>query len=113
MKSTKQAVKEVTVLNVYKFREVARICFEVLASNGTDKYTTCFSNDAAHGSCTCDGFTKYHKACYHLTGLRPRAQEYFESRQPVAPVAAPQKDTEAQRRRNAPLNDNRGFSLMR
>jgi hypothetical protein len=111
MAATKQATREVTVTAVYKFREVARICFEVLSSDETTKYHTCFNHDAAHGSCTCPGFEKWHKACYHLTGLRPRAQAYFESRKPSALVAAP---VSAARRRNAPLNDNnRTFSLMR
>ncbi|HAT45528.1 MAG TPA: hypothetical protein DDW33_14155 [Ktedonobacter sp.] len=90
MAARKQATKEVTVTAVYKFIAIARICFEVLSSDEATKYTACFSNDANHGSCTCPGFTDFHKVCYHLTGLRPRAQAYFDSRKaaaaPVQPV---------------------------
>lgn len=82
MRSTKTATKEVTVLAVYKFRDVARICFEVLASDETTKYNTCFNGDAQHASCNCPGHDEFHKVCYHITGLKARAQAYFESRQP-------------------------------
>ncbi len=72
--------KEVSVIAVYKFTKAARICFEVLSSDEITKYNTCFNGDAEHGSCNCDGHEQYHKDCYHIKGLRPRAQAYFDSR---------------------------------
>ena|SRR6266702_1550890 len=78
--ATVKTPKTVTVIAVYKFTKVARICFEVLSSDEITKYNTCFNGDAEHGSCNCDGHEQYHKDCYHIKGLRPRAQAYFDSR---------------------------------
>ncbi len=72
----KKTQKQVTVLAVYKFRKVARICFSVLSSNGSDKYHTCFQGNGRE-SCDCPSTSK--KGCYHRDGLRPQAQAYFES----------------------------------
>ncbi len=57
--------KTVTVLNVYKFRKIARICFEVLSSDEQTHYHTCFQGDGRE-SCSCPS----KKGCYHLDGLR-------------------------------------------
>ena len=83
--------KIVTVLAVYKFRNVARICFEVLSSNGTDRYHTCFQGDGRE-SCTCPSTSK--KGCYHLEQLRPRAQAYFESQRARQPTEAERDEAE-------------------
>ncbi len=83
MNKTATATKEVQVLHIYRFRQVARICFEVLSSDNETHYNTCFNNDAQHGVCQCDRFVKGHKECYHIKNLRPQAQAYFESRQPT------------------------------
>jgi len=74
--------KIVTVLNVYKFKSpLNRICFEILSSDETTKYNTCFNGSASHAACGCDRFVKGHKECYHIEQLRPRAQAYFDERE--------------------------------
>jgi len=76
--ATAKTPKTVSVIAVYKFTKVARICFEVLSSDEITRYHTCFSNDAQHGVCNCPATSP--KGCYHINQLRPRAQAYFDSR---------------------------------
>src|SRR6266700_3977561 len=83
-KQATTTAKEVTVLNVYRFKApLSRICFVIESSNGEDQYNCCFNGDTAHAACGCDRFVKGHKECYHIEQLRGRAQEYFDSRKPA------------------------------
>ncbi len=79
----RKSTKEVTVLFVYRFLHIARICFTVLSSNGTDRYNTCFDGDASHASCNCPSKVE----CYHIRDLRPRAAAYFAARKAEAEMA--------------------------
>jgi hypothetical protein len=89
MKTTTKVQKTVQVLATYKFKQVQRICFTVLSSNGNDKYHTCFQGDGRE-SCDCPAGLKGRK-CYHVEQLRERAQSYFQSKQQAdSPVVAPQ-----------------------
>jgi hypothetical protein len=81
------ATKEVQLLHIYRFKEVARICFEVLSSDNETHYNTCFNGDAQHAACGCDRFVKAHRECYHIEGLRPTAQAYFTERLAQAETA--------------------------
>jgi hypothetical protein len=84
----KQATQEISILHIYRWKEVSRICFEIESTDGSQKYNVCFSEDTAHGSCTCDGHSVWHKVCKHITGLTGKAAEYFEARKPAAPVSS-------------------------
>lgn len=77
------ATKIVQVLATYRFTKIARICFEVLSSKGTDRYHTCFDGSTERGSCDCPSRTE----CYHIKQLRPIAESYFAERQFEVEVA--------------------------
>jgi hypothetical protein len=118
MKSQKTQ-KEVTILNIYRFKNVSRVCFEVLSSDNETRYHTCFDGSVEKHSCTCPAGSNGRR-CYHVSGLTARAAEYFASRQPVqAEKANPVAEAEAfiakvQAEKAAQLhNSNEGHFEMR
>lgn len=85
MATTKKAAaskKELTIVAIYKFKSNGKLngtrCTLVRNGEG-EEYQVWTHSNGCSSSCTCEGFTKWHRKCYHI--------KFAEVRQAVAAPA--------------------------